>query len=73
MFKDVTSSNVRSARVSERTKELNTSSSRDSGADHGWAYTWLDELDESGQVINQRARVGKQRVVSEKNASVQLC
>ena len=36
MFSDVTSSNVRSARVNDRTNELNTSSSRDRGADHGW-------------------------------------
>ncbi|KAH9849852.1 hypothetical protein C2E23DRAFT_340563 [Lenzites betulinus] len=35
MFSDVTSSSVRRARVSDRTKLLNTSSSRDSGADHG--------------------------------------
>ena len=37
MFSDVTSSSVRSARVSDRTNELNTSSSRESGADHGCA------------------------------------
>ena len=35
MFNDVTSNNVLSARVRDRTNELNTSNSRDSGADHG--------------------------------------
>ncbi|KAI0700144.1 hypothetical protein C8T65DRAFT_288162 [Cerioporus squamosus] len=35
MFSEVTSSSVLSARVSDRTNELNTSSSRDRGADHG--------------------------------------
>ncbi|KAI0741996.1 hypothetical protein C8Q80DRAFT_169445 [Daedaleopsis nitida] len=35
MFSDVTSSSDLSARVSDRTNELNTSSSRDRGADHG--------------------------------------
>jgi hypothetical protein len=38
IFSDTTSSSVRNARVSDRTNELNTSSSRDSGADHGCAY-----------------------------------
>ena len=35
IFNEVTSNNVLSARVSDRTKELNTSNSRDNGADHG--------------------------------------
>jgi hypothetical protein len=34
----VTSTSVRSARESDRTNELNTNSSRDSGADHGTGY-----------------------------------
>ena len=35
MFSVVTSRSVRNDLVSERTKELNTNSSRDSGADQG--------------------------------------
>jgi hypothetical protein len=35
MFSVVTSNNVRSARVRDRTNELKTSNSRDNGADHG--------------------------------------
>jgi hypothetical protein len=38
MFSVVTSRSVRSARESDRTNELNTNSSRDSGADHGTGY-----------------------------------
>jgi len=35
MFNEVTSNSVLSARVKDRTNELNTSNSRDNGADHG--------------------------------------
>ncbi len=38
MLSVVTSTSIRSARESDRTNELNTNSSRDSGADHGTGY-----------------------------------
>lgn len=40
MLREVTSNNVRSARVSDLTNELKTKSSRDSGADQACGYTY---------------------------------